>query len=324
LPRGTKSAGIAPTQAPRLVAARAKPAHDGRLGHLVEEQLGRLSKVTALTLASDDAEAVHDLRVATRRLQQILAVVSPRPRPKRVARLRNRLRAVRRALGAWRNYDVTLAAVARRQRATRSPHRRAVWRLVREHLERSRLEEMIRARRKLLAEDLTGVVDRLRAVLGDPVGAISAENVDLAVRVRAEAAWQEWQAAFARAEAKTEVPEVHALRIATKRLRYRVELTRGLGDAAAEAVVDWARRVQHHLGDWHDHQVLQRLMAESLARTEVLLNDIDVAAHGIAELARERSSAPSNDPAVLRAVSAEEGRQAVGEWLSRPPSIRSG
>jgi CHAD domain-containing protein len=320
----TSSVGPRSSATPRLVPTRAKAAHPGRLSHLVDDQLERLSKVAALVLASDDAEAVHDLRVVTRRLQQLLAVVSARPRPKRIARLRRRLRRVRRALGTWRNYDVTLASVGARQRATRSPRRRAVWRVVREHLERSRLEEMIRARRRLLEEDLTGLVDRLRAVLVDSVGGVATENIDLAVRSRAETAWQEWQAAFARAEAKPDVTEVHALRIATKRLRYRVELTRGLGEAAADAVVDWARRVQHHLGDWHDHQILQRLMAEALARPELLLNDVDVAASGVAELARERESAPPNDPAVLRAVSAEEGRQAVGEWLSQAPGIRSG
>jgi len=313
-----------PSRTPRLITSRSRPTQDGRLSRILDEQLERLSSVVGPVLASDDEDAVHDLRVVTRRLQQLIAVVTPTPRPKRVARLRKRLRRVRRALGAWRNYDVTLEAVGMRQRATRSPRRRAVWRLVREHLQKGRLEEMIRVRRELLGEDLVGLVDRLRSVLADSSAGTTFEDVDRAVRARAEAAWQEWQAAFTRAEANPDVTCVHALRIATKRLRYRVELARGLGEEAAQAVVDWARRVQHRLGDWHDHQVLQRLMAEALAKPDLLLNDVDVAAIGIAELARERERAPSNDPDVVRSVSVDEGRKAVGEWLSLPAAVRPG
>jgi CHAD domain-containing protein len=307
---------------PRLVASRAKPTQDGRLLRLVDEHLEQLSSVIGPVLASDDENAVHDLRVITRRLQQLLAVITPTPPPKRLMRLRKQLRRTRRALGAWRNYDVTLETVGKRQRATRSPRRRAVWRIVRDHLREHRLEELIRVRRELLGDDLVALAPRLRAAFADSIATAPFADVDRAVRVRAEAAWQEWQAAFARAEATPDVTCVHALRIATKRLRYRVEVARGLGETAAEPVVDWTRRVQHHLGDWHDHQILQQLMAEALAKPEFLLSAVDVAATGIAELARERAAAPSTDSDVLRSVSVEEGRKAVSEWLSLPAAAR--
>ena len=65
-------------------------------------------------------------------------------------------------------------------------------------------------------------------------------------------------------------------------------------------------------------------MAEALAKPEFLLNDVDVATAGVAALAREREAAPSTDPDVLRSLSLEEGRKAVGEWLSLPAAARPG
>jgi len=284
------------------------------LSKLVQEHLSDFSSVLGNVLATGDADAVHDLRVVTRRLQQVLSTLSPSPRPKRVRRLRRTLRRIRRALGAWRNYDVILEPVARRRKATRSPHKRAAWTLVREHLEKRRLDEMIRARRRLLDKDLSGFADRLQTTIADLLQQTQPADVERSVLTRVEVAWREWQAALARAEQNCEVPTVHGLRIATKRLRYRVELARALGDEAAEPVLEWARDVQHELGDWHDHQVLQQLMAEALARPEVLLGAVEVVRVALAELERERRSAPAADSAIVRRTRPEDGRELMERW----------
>ena len=287
------------------------------LSRLADDLVEALSSGLGAVLASEDPDAVHDLRVATRRLQQMLAALSPAPRPKRVDRLRKALRRVRRTLGSWRNCDVTLEAIAARARATRSPRRRAVWKLVATYLEQRRLEERIRARRALLVKESHGLTDRLRGVLVELSAAAAANGARESVHARGEAAWVQWQDAYRRAHQQRDIASVHALRIATKRLRYRLELARALGETTAEPVLEWARRVQQLLGNWHDHQMLQRLMAEALARPSVLLGELETVTAGVGELAREQAGAPANDPAVLSQVSIEDGDCAIGAWLAR-------
>src|SRR5215831_12113506 len=83
-------------------AARADP-HP--LGPLVERYCERFSSLIAPVLAADDVEAVHDLRVVTRRLQQALVALCPDGPTKPIKRLHRMLRRTRRALGTWRNCD---------------------------------------------------------------------------------------------------------------------------------------------------------------------------------------------------------------------------
>jgi CHAD domain-containing protein len=314
--KGKSEEAVQAAQAPSAANARGTSERTDAVGlsKLVKEHLRDLSSVLGNVLATGDADAVHDLRVVTRRLQQVLSTLSPSPRPKRVQRLRKTLRRVRRALGAWRNYDVVLETVAKRRKATRSSRKRAAWKLVHEHLEKQRVDEMIRARRRLLDKDLSGFADRLETVITDLLQQAQPRDVQSSVLARVEAAWRDWQAALSRAEQACEVTTVHGLRIATKRLRYRIELARALGDEAAEPVLEWARDVQHELGDWHDHQVLQQLMAEALARPEVLLGAVEVVRVALAELERERRSAPAADSAIVRRTRPEDGRELMERW----------
>ena len=315
--KGKHEAAAEPVQTPGAPAQETSENADALgLSKLVKEHVHDLSAVLGNVLATGDPDAVHDLRVVTRRLQQVLSALSPAPRPKRVQRLRKTLRRVRRALGAWRNYDVILETVAKRRKATRSPRKRAAWTLVREHLEKQRVDEMIRARRRLLDKDLSGFADRLETVITNLLQQTQPHDVRRSVLARVEAAWRDWQAALSRAEQTCAVTTVHGLRIATKRLRYRVELARALGDEAAEPVLEWARAVQRELGDWHDHQVLQQLIAESLARPEVLLGAVEIVRVGLAELERERHSSPAADMTIVRRTRPEDGREVMGRWPS--------
>jgi CHAD domain-containing protein len=288
------------------------------LGPLVQKYGDRFSSLIAPVLAADDVEAVHDLRVVTRRLEQALIALCLEELPKPAKRLQRTLRRIRRALGAWRNCDVALGMAAERRRRTRSPRRRSAWNLVRQHLEQRRLEECIRARHRLLGKDLWGFAQRLQEVFRELLPAIPADRVRAFVRKGAEHAWTRWRDACAQAEAKRNVESVHALRIATKRLRYQVELARELGEVEAEPLLEWCRTLQERLGDWHDHQILQQSIAEALARPEAVLSDLEAVQVGLAELARERRAFPPDDPAILAEAQAEAGHKAVANWLGGP------
>jgi CHAD domain-containing protein len=288
------------------------------LGPLVQKYGERFSSLIAPVLAADDVEAVHDLRVVTRRLEQALIALCPEGLPKPAKRLQRALRRIRRALGTWRNCDVALAMAAERLRRTRSPRRRSAWNLVRQHLEQRRLEECIRARRKLLAKDLWDFAQRLQEAFRELLPATPADRVRAFVREGAEGAWARWREASARAEAKRDVESVHALRIATKRLRYQVELARELGEVEAEPLLEWCRALQERLGDWHDHQMLQQSIAEALARPQAVLSDLETVQVGLAELGRERRAFPPDDPAILAEAQTEAGHKAFASWLGAP------
>ena len=75
-----------------------------KLSKLARKRLERFATLYTKALVSDVPEVIHDLRVASRRLQQVLRLLAPKT--KSSAKLVRVLRRVRRALGACRNLDV--------------------------------------------------------------------------------------------------------------------------------------------------------------------------------------------------------------------------
>lgn len=68
--------------------------------------LARMLKEEAGVRKGDDVEAVHDMRVATRRMRSVLRIFSPYYERKKVKALVRRLRKVAGALGEVRDLDV--------------------------------------------------------------------------------------------------------------------------------------------------------------------------------------------------------------------------
>jgi len=59
-------------------------------------------------LRGDDPDAIHDMRVASRRLQQILDLLYPKPRPQKIRKLWRTIRRDRTIFSSVRNCDVLL------------------------------------------------------------------------------------------------------------------------------------------------------------------------------------------------------------------------
>lgn len=64
------------------------------------------------------------------------------------------------------------------------------------------------------------------------------------------------------------VEELHALRIAAKRLRYTLELFRDVFTARGERLIDIVKAMQEELGEVHDHDVRLDLIAAEIAGLE--------------------------------------------------------
>ena len=72
------------------------PLAQSRLFKLARKRLERYVMLFAKALVSDAPDTVHDLRVASRRLQQALRLVVPSPKPSGLRKLMRALRKVRR------------------------------------------------------------------------------------------------------------------------------------------------------------------------------------------------------------------------------------
>lgn len=266
----------------------AAAAMQSALTRLVRRRLKKFVALAPQIRADADAKTIHDARVWSRRLQQALDAVFPRPRSAKVRRVRRTPRRIRRALGEWRNCDVLLEIVAHQQRRTRSEAKRQAWAFVRDYLLQKRAKEVARSCKRLLREDLGEYAARTEKVLRQAADE-SPEILMQRLGDSVQEAWIAWQSGLARAQETRATADLHAFRVATKVLRYRTELICDAGAKPLKADLKSLATLQDAIGVWHDRQVLHRAIAEALGRAEVLLNQMQAVRILLAELEKDRS-----------------------------------
>jgi CHAD domain-containing protein len=84
------------------------------------------------------------------------------------------------------------------------------------------------------------------------------------------------------------IDNLHAWRIATKRLRYRAELLADSGNPVSKPLVKDLKEIQTALGDWHDRCVLMDCAGEFLARPDFLVQHPDLGGALLADMEKER------------------------------------
>ncbi|MCI0403719.1 MAG: CHAD domain-containing protein [Acidobacteria bacterium] len=248
--------------------------------------LDRFVSLHPKALRGDDVEAIHDIRVASRRTQQVVDLLYPKPRPKAVRKLRRKVRRCRGALSEVRNCDVLLAVAERTLRRKRLARRRA-WTAVRDYLSEKRAgsfeeatEELIKIKFGALYVGLKGAIDsgpaRSDAQAG-PVVAGGAPAFSGGVAESLQSLWQEFETQVLESHRQPESQKLHGVRIAAKQLRYLVEVLAELGAEGSAEALGWLKRLQEHLGDWHDLEVLEQAMAETIARPKFLRRRLEQA-----------------------------------------------
>ena len=219
---------------------------------------------TCLPEAVDgEVEPLHQCRVSTRRLRELLPLCGPEASMGIAQRARRRLRRVGRAMGPVRELDVSLEVLDE---------------LAREGVVRDEAER--RLRRHLLderEEQREQMLDLLRSINTRKLERDLAEVARLLGMRQQTDAWAQVLASRmeSRARALRETVDaagplyiadrVHAVRIATKRLRYVLELAGDTGEARTKRAVRDARSVQEILGRLHDLDVLAGLMQGLIA-----------------------------------------------------------
>lgn len=205
-----------------------------------------------------DVEAIHQARVATRRVKAALDLADPLLAKKRRQRLARALRKLRRRLGPMRDTDVILEHL--HDIALAQPrHAPAVeWLSVRLERQRETLRQDSRAKgpaTDMLAdlaswqpvrEQLAAGHARFDALLGQSLHRqldSFASQADRIVKTTS-------------GDAGADREDPHALRIAGKALRYTLEMAAVQGHAVPASVMKAFKRMQELLGAWHDFVVL--------------------------------------------------------------------
>ncbi len=201
-----------------------------------------------------DVEPLHQARVATRRLREILPLCACEVPPALANRVLRRVRRVGRALGDVREIDVSIDLVEAIMQAGTVDD--AAGRRLQQHLQDEREE-----RRERMLDRLSSVNSRkLERDLADVARVLGMrQQTDgwaqtLAVRIQGRS--EGVQRAVGEAGALYISDRVHRVRIATKKLRYALELAGDTGEARTREAVRELKEVQEVLGRLHDLEVL--------------------------------------------------------------------
>ena len=218
--------------------------------------LRRLRARVAEVRRGEDPEAVHDARVATRRLRAAWQVFDMGARDRSARSFEPDLRRLGRRLGAVRDLDVLLASAVAYQRGLPEPEASALhsmlttWSAERASA-RDRLHHVLVSRR------YRRFVADFRNWLRDEPRTESTPGAAFRVRHRVTSrAWDAYEPVWAfegRLEA-ADLVTLHCLRIAAKHLRYTLEAFREVLPGA-DALLAAVAALQNHLGALHDADV---------------------------------------------------------------------
>jgi CHAD domain-containing protein len=289
------------------------------------KQLNRFMTLEPKVLRGDDPDAIHDMRVASRRLQQILDLLCPKPQARQVRVLRRKIRRSRRCLSEVRNCDVMLARVEK-QLAAKRVSRREIRLALRSYLRERRAQSFEKALRKLGKINLAAFYLELRSFIrpGDgaphtrrhaPVGELTSDIFFQRVGESLGQVWQGFESQLALSHADPQPPVLHGARIATKRLRYLIEVIAAFDVPGADDNLRWLRLVQRRLGEWHDLEVLEQMMIEMVARPEFLRERLETAMGVEKLIARNRAVKKKMQDAYFRTTLDSPEPQRLKDWV---------
>jgi CHAD domain-containing protein len=210
--------------------------------------LGLLRDVTAARDRLDDPsddEALHDFRVALRRLRSWVRAFRPVLRDTLRGKVVRRLGDIADATGASRDLEVRIEWIDRARRQLHGDERKgATWLIKRLRQEKLTCDAELR---RVLDDDFDKAVRRVEKAMS-----------------RYEARVEALATAMAGVSSVNDRAQAHAARIAAKRLRYVLEIVAPSDSDQARAMVS-LKDLQDRLGELHDAQTLGSQLASLAA-----------------------------------------------------------
>ncbi len=227
---------------------------------------------------ADDIERIHDMRVATRRMRSALALFEECLPGKKVKVWNKQMRRVTRALGTARDTDVQMDFLQGfLDGVTESRYRAGIQRLLlrlqqqRDSAQGKVLKAMDQLELSGVLEDMGRTLRRIRVHARmnhvDENAPFVYQQAYLTISFRLEdmLAYETYVTQPERME------ELHAMRIAAKRLRYTMEVFEPLYHGDLKQPLKTVRKIQTMLGDIHDCDVwvehLPQFLGEERTRT---------------------------------------------------------
>lgn len=246
--------------APRAPAAAARAA-------LAESVKPLLANAPAV-IDGEAGEALHDLRIASRRLRAVVACYAPiLPRSEAQACARD-LKSVTDALGPSREWDVHGDGLVKELRRADGPvEEEAIgWLAAEVEARRLREHEGMGA-----ALEALGIAEIAARALALPAAAEGGHALQEVARETIRGLWRSAKRTTRRARKHDDIDEMHEARIAWKKLRYALEVLAPAfeGDAAEVARARAhmrAKRLQDVLGKHHDKALLAAICVAGYAR----------------------------------------------------------
>lgn len=230
---------------------------------LIRQRVQALSRIVPAARKGDSG-SIHQARIATRRLREVLPLVQSGSRGRK---LRRKVRRLTRALGPVRELDVaieTLDAFAGEVPRAAITHLKQVIRQERRRLHAAMARDVAHVNLDKLRRRAIAAARRTRGI------DTAARAARRAVRV---------QSAIDSAGSIYLPDRLHEVRIAAKKLRYALELGRSAGRSRASARLRTLKTAQDLLGRMHDLEVLvarvRAVQGASQAPTLSLSSDLD-------------------------------------------------
>lgn len=226
------------------------------------------------TRLGEDIEALHDMRVATRRMRAAFEVFEQAFEKRALKPHLNGLRATGRALGAVRDLDVFMEK-AQKYIASLPEERHDGLEPLLKHWEEQRLAARASMLEYLDSAEYARFKRNFNIFINTPfAGAKTAPfNEPTANQVCQLAPiliYQRMAAVRAYGPLLHEAPieRLHALRIEFKKLRYTVEYFREVLGKRALEVIESIKQLQDHLGDLNDAQVATQILRDFIDSSE--------------------------------------------------------
>jgi CHAD domain-containing protein len=261
---GARSSGGRPKLLRVVDAPAAQTARDGsgtlgRLRETFRSQLLELLRNDPVVRIASDIDAVHDMRVAVRRLRSVLRTARPMLRRQWGDALRAELDWLAQPLGAVRDLDVFVDYIESESRKLDHDRSRAEKLLPPLRAERERAREQLRA---LLEEPrYYQLLDAIEAAADAP----RVRRSDVSMQKLARQEFRRFRKRVGRISSMGD-QELHKLRIHAKRARYAAELVEPARGRPAARFIKTATKVQDILGE-HQDAVVAAERLRRLAQT---------------------------------------------------------
>ncbi len=224
-------------------------------GTILRGRIAQIFELRDAVIESDDIEAVHDMRVVTRRIRSAMRDLNPLIDRDYFADFVSRLKSLADSLGEARDLDVSIVALTTMAEKTDEPTVRDGIASLIEDRRRQRNAVQPPLVESISSTALTDLLISFNGVFTNPAATVANISFGQAGGKAVERSIADFNALSDSLYKPSQVERLHQLRIAAKRLRYAVEF---FGVCWGKRVKPFAKEVaamQTFLGELHDADI---------------------------------------------------------------------